>query len=346
MADFIIYNKILYQQPQNRIIFSTQMLNPMLRYILFLLFTSGFMPCYAQYFDTLHIHYDIGVAGLQKKDKAVLDSLTKHSGTRKMLIYSYADYLGSEKPNQHLSDNRALEVKTYLLRQGIPPEQIMECTGLGRIEGSGGTEGDITYRRTDIFIKRAYTTKVNQHPSTAKKESKTKEIRPKEIPETEPVPASGEKATPRTEGIPVGDDGGEESTPKVTVIEVDTLQVNQTLNLRYLFFHPGRSDIYTSSYPELRNLYKVMLDHPALKIKLEGHVCCCVYPDGYFKDTPTWGLSVDRAFVIYKYLVDQGIAPARMQYEGFGRTRPIREDEKTVEEGLVNRRVEIRILEK
>jgi flagellar motor protein MotB len=71
-----------------------------------------------------------------------------------------------------------------------------------------------------------------------------------------------------------------------------------------------------------------------------------VYPDGFFNNTPTWGLSVDRAFKVYKHLVDRGIAPERMQYEGFGRTKPIRDNEKTSEEGQVNRRVEIRILEK
>jgi outer membrane protein OmpA-like peptidoglycan-associated protein len=302
----------------------------MLRYLLLLFFVASLTPCRAQYFDTIHIHYDIGVAGLQKKDKTMLDSVARYASARKMLIYSYADYLGSERPNQHLSDNRALEVKNYLLKKGVPSKQIMECTGLGKIEGSGGSEGDITFRRTDIFIR---------------KESNKKQVvaSPKDSKAIKPqVSSQGDKVN---KGIPVPQ---EQECPcsNITPIDLDNLKVNETVNLKNLLFFPGSPDIIKASYPELDNLYKVMSEHPTLKIKLEGHVCCCVYPDGFFKDTPTWGLSVDRAFVIYRHLVKRGIAPERMQYEGFGRTRPIRDNEKTEEEGQVNRRVEIRILEK
>jgi outer membrane protein OmpA-like peptidoglycan-associated protein len=287
-------------------------------------------PCHAQYFDPIHIHYDIGVAGLQKKDKVMLDSIAQHAGTRKMLIYSYADYLGSEKPNQHLSDNRAIEVKNYLLKKGIVPEQFMECTGLGKVEGSGGSAGDVTYRRTDIFIR-----KKGSEKQVAIAEKEHDIIKPQ-------MPLHEERIN---QGIPIPQEQ-EGVPPKVTNIDLTTLKVNETVNLKNLFFYPGRIDIITASYPELDNLYNVMYDNPKLKIRLEGHVCCCVYPDGFFKNTPTWGLSVDRAFKVYKHLIDRGIAPERMQYEGFGRTKPIRENERTAEEGQVNRRVEVRILEK
>lgn len=297
----------------------------MLRYLMLIFFVVLLKPCRAQYFDTLHIHYNIGVAVLQQKDKVLLDSIARYNDGRKMLIYSYADYLGSERPNQHLSENRANVIKTYLLEKGVTPELIMECTGLGKVPGSGGSEGDMTNRRTDIFIRRKEISK----PAVALE--KTKPV--KKIP-----------VTPREKAlVPPAQD---QEPPKVTTINLDKLNVNETLNLENIFFYPGRSDILTSSYPELDNLYNVMYDHPKLKIKLEGHVCCCIYPDGFFKDTPTWGLSVDRARRVYEHLINRGIAADRMQYEGFGRTRPIREHERTVEEGQINRRVEIRILEK
>lgn len=299
------------------------------RYLLLLFFVSLLTPCQAQYFDTIHIHYDIGIAGLQKKDKSILDSVAQYAGARKMLIYSYADYLGSERPNQHLSDNRAIEVKNYLLKKGIVPEQIMECTGLGKVEGSGGSAGDVTYRRTDIFIRKD---KPKTQVTVSEKEHsviKPQTLLREKINQGIPIPQE-------QEGVP----------PKITNIDLTTLKVNETVNLKNLFFYPGRVDIITASYPELDNLYNVLYNNPKLKIRLEGHVCCCVYPDGFFKDTPTWGLSVDRAFIVYRYLVKRGIAPERMQYEGFGRTKPIRDNEQTVEEGQVNRRVEVRILEK
>jgi outer membrane protein OmpA-like peptidoglycan-associated protein len=302
----------------------------MLRYLLLLFFVAFLTPCHAQYFDTIHIHYDIGVAGLQKKDKSMLDSIAQYARARKMLIYSYADYLGSEKPNQHLSDNRAIEVKNYLHKKGIVPERIMECTGLGKVEGSGGSDGDATYRRTDIFIRKEGN---NKQVVASQKE--------RDVIKSE-VPLQEEKMN---QGIPVPQEQ-ESIPPRVTNIDLSTLKINETVHLKNLFFYPGRVDIITASNPELDNLYHVMYNNPKLKIRLEGHVCCCVYPDGFFKNTPTWGLSVDRAFTVYNYLIKRGIAPERMQYEGFGHTKPIREHEQTEEEGQVNRRVEIRILEK
>jgi outer membrane protein OmpA-like peptidoglycan-associated protein len=270
----------------------------------------------AQYFDTLHIRYAIGVSVLQKPDLKLLDSLAHTVGDRKLLIYSYADYLGSEKPNQHLSDNRALAVKDYLLQQGVKPEQVMECTGLGRVAGSGGTAGDPLNRRTDIFIRKS---------------------------QEAPAPVA---ATPPPAEVPPARLRYVPDEAKVTKIDIGNLKVNETIRLENISFVPGQAIIRPVSYPEVANLYNVMADNPSLRIRLEGHVCCCVYPDGYFEDTPTWGLSVERAYVLYRHLIERGIAPTRMQYKGFGRTKPIMENETTSEEGQINRRVEVRILSK
>lgn len=299
----------------------------MLRYLLLLFFIISCLPCPAQYFDTLHIHYDIGKALLRPTDKHLLDSVAQFPAMTKLLIYSYADYLGTEQANRHLSGNRASEVKAYLLQKGVSPQQIMECTGLGRVAGSGGTKGDILYRRTDLFIR-----KEKNNPVRFKEHNlvQNKEVF---LPEK------------KNQGIPVREEE-EEQVVRVTKIDLDTLKVNETLNLKNIQFYPGKADVITRSYPELENLYRVLYDHPKLKIRLEGHVCCCVYPDGYFEDTPTWALSVRRARVIYDHLISRGIAAERMQCQGLGRTRPILDHEKTVEEGQVNRRVEIRILDK
>ncbi len=278
-----------------------------------LLLCSNSLIADAQYFDTLHIRYAIGESVLQRSDVKLLDSLAHTVGDRKLLIYSYADYLGSEKPNQHLSDKRALAVKDHLLRQGIKPEQIMECTGLGKVPGSGGTTGDPLNRRTDIFIR------------------KNQEI---------PVAAAAAPAEVRPARIEMPPDAA------VTKIDISNLKVNDAIRLRNISFVPGQAVIRPVSYPEVEHLYNVMADNPTLKIRLEGHVCCCIYPDGYFEDTPTWALSVERAYVLYRHLIDRGIAPGRMQYKGFGRTKPIMENETNSEEGQINRRVEVRILAK
>lgn len=275
--------------------------------LLLLLCSCIAAPLRAQYFDTLHIRYDIGVAMPSAEGKAQLDSLADAAGDSKLLIYSYADYLGSEGPNQHLSDLRAAIVKDYLLTRGISPGQIMACTGLGQLPGQGGTTGDPESRRTDVFVR---------------KKGPVKKI-------------------PPAAATPVVKD-----TFRITYINLDTLKENDAVPLNNINFEPGLSVIRPVSYGELENLYRVMRDNPRLRIRLEGHICCCVYPDGYLDNTPGWILSLDRARVVYRFLLQKGIAASRMQYKGLGHTRPIYNHEQSEIEAQANRRVEVRILAK
>jgi len=291
----------------------------------FLLFLSLLLTTlqrgYAQYFDTLHIRYAIGASEPDAAGKQLLDSMARHHEGRTLLIYSYADYLGSERTNQHLSDKRALRIKNYLLEKGVPEKQVLACTGLGQIPGHGGAEGNPQSRRSDVFIRK------KNKPALAP-----------------PAPASPITVKPSpAQGIPIAT---EEAAPQFSAIDLSTAKVNDVIRLQHIGFYPGRADVLPGSYAEVEHLYQVLSGNPRLKIRLEGHVCCCVYPDGYFEDTPTWQLSVQRAYAIYKHLLDRGIDAARLSYQGFGRTRPIKDNERTSAEGQVNRRVEVRIIEK
>ncbi|WP_118974104.1 OmpA family protein [Taibaiella koreensis] len=278
---------------------------------------------YAQYFDTLHIHYAIGAQAPDAASRLLLDSLAGHHNGRLLLIYSYADYLGSERANQHLSVERAGRIKAYLLEKGVPKEQIGECTGLGQLPGSGGREGNPDHRRSDIFVRRIKPVAGASDPPRA-------------------MPLAGK--IKEKQGIVIPAEA--EATPKFSAIDLSRVNVNDVIRLQHIGFYPGRPDVLPRSYAEVEHLYQVLSDNPRLKVRLEGHVCCCVYPDGYFEDTPTWQLSVQRAYAIYRHLVDRGIDSTRLSYQGFGRTRPIKDQERTSAEGQVNRRVEVRILEK
>ena len=269
----------------------------------------------AQYFDTISIHYTIGDATIDQKAAKTLDSLLTFAGERKLLIYSYADYLGTEKPNYHLSEARAIGVKKYLLSKGLAEEQILQCTGLGQLATNqkGNTGGDYQSRRSDIFIRR-------EKPLPQQHKTGTHNLENQSLPK----PSSGVKITD----------------------DLLALEVDQTLRMDNIGFYPGRATVLPSAYQDLDDLYNTLADNPTLKVCLEGHVCCCVYPDGFFEDTPTWSLSVERALTIYRHLIKRGIAKERLQYKGFGRTKPIRDKEQTSAEGQINRRVEVRVLEK
>jgi len=88
-------------------------------------------------------------------------------------------------------------------------------------------------------------------------------------------------------------------------------------------------------------------ENPNMAIQIEGHVCCVTnVPDAYDLDSHNLDLSINRARFIYEYLKARGISATRLNYIGYGRSKPIIADEQTEEEASVNRRVEVRILDK
>jgi len=109
------------------------------------------------YFDTVQVYFDIGKTHFLPSTSQTLDSLLENlkQTQDKILIYGFADYLGSENPNQTLSDNRAFKVLKYLLQKGLPPAQIIQTTGVGQIEIKGTeAHGNQDYRKVSIFIRR------------------------------------------------------------------------------------------------------------------------------------------------------------------------------------------------
>ena len=90
-----------------------------------------------------------------------------------------------------------------------------------------------------------------------------------------------------------------------------------------------------------------MQKYPTLKIEIQGHICC--QKEDIRKEYNVEGgilLSINRAKAVYNYLVKNGIAPARMTYEGYGGFHKRYPLEQNRYEREMNRRVEILILEK
>ncbi|KAA5533585.1 OmpA family protein [Taibaiella lutea] len=287
-------------------------------FLIFSLFLA--LNGHAQYFDTIQLHYTIGTSQLDNKDKQLLDSIIANFSNNRMLIYGHADYLGNEDPNLLLSEKRAKTVLHYLVVNGFPETNIMQCVGAGQVTAKkSGEDGDPESRRTDIFIIKSTSANTNIKP---------------------------QKPLPKTSAPPLLDKTPANTAQNITAIDYDNLKIGDTINLKNISFYPGLKIILPASYPEVDNLIQVLKSHPTLKIRLEGHVCCCIYPDGYFENTPHWQLSVARAAELRAVLIKHGISPERLEYTGFGRTHPILDNEQTSEQGQINRRVEIRILEK
>ena len=131
-------------------------------------------------------------------------------------------------------------------------------------------------------------------------------------------------------------------------IDISKLKENETINLENIFFLPGSHKITDKSFTALYNLYITMQDNPTLKINIEGHICCLTNTthDGYDYDDKEYRLSENRARTVYSYLIKKGISKDRLNYEGFGIKRPKKWPERSLADENLNRRVEIRIIEK
>lgn len=284
--------------------------------ILSLFFSLQLAAQHAQ--DTIHLYFDLNTRTLNKNAEAKIDSLIYNDIIQprdNIIIVGYADYLGSEKYNQGLSEARAKNTEAYLINYGIDTSHIKLCIGKGKIDrkdisGAGGFAPD---RKVDIVLERM--TK-NKHTTSKPTNKEMPSQKPRVIQTT------------------------------ADLNEITKYQTGQTFVLHNIYF-PAQSHNISASLQVLNKLFDVLAANPSLRIQIEGHVCCILgYPDAYDMDTHDNQLSVNRAKAIYDYLIHRGIAANRLSYVGFGKRRPVVQFEKNEEDAEKNRRVEIRIIGK
>ena len=107
-----------------------------------------------------------------------------------------------------------------------------------------------------------------------------------------------------------------------------------------VYFETAKAIIRTDSYDLLDEVAEILSAHPELqKVRIEGHTDS----DGgteYNKE-----LSHDRARAVRDYLVKKGVESDRLEYEGFGESKPLVE-EKTAADKQKNRRVDFVVVER
>ena len=273
------------------------------------------MPAFGQRAtDTFKLYFDIGIATLNNGIENKIDALIYNdkiiSGS-KVMIVGYADFLGSEGRNKDLSMKRAENVKKYLVKYGLNPDDITLCEGKGKVERNGvkDKDGFPSDRRVDIVMN-----------------NRTR----KKAPATKPKPQLLKDTIARVANIE----------------EINHLKAGAVFLLKNVYFPSDRHTIMPDSYETLEKLFQVLQANPNLKISIEGHVCCIKNaPDALDIETNEPTLSVNRAKEIYNYLIGRGIDAKRLKYSGFGRSRPIVPVEITDEDREKNRRVEVRIID-
>jgi outer membrane protein OmpA-like peptidoglycan-associated protein len=283
----------------------------MIRPVTFIFLLFALPLAKAQKSDTLRLYFEINQTEVHPH-KARIDSAFKSGTLSTVQIIGFADYLSTSDYNISLSQRRADNIKA-LIQNSFPQAEIISSKGKGEANSRGeGKEGEARQRRVDIII------------------------------------------TPKSFSVTMEDQAGTSETKKTGAAKKDGLEekvgelkVGESIEIEGLSFEPGRHFLLKESGPSLKKLLETLQKYPKLKVEIQGHVCCTNDgEDGLDIDTRERNLSENRAKAVYDYLVKNGIRKSRLTHKGYARTQPKSLTESTPEEEQMNRRVEIKVIEK
>lgn len=143
---------------------------------------------------------------------------------------------------------------------------------------------------------------------------------------------------------PIAAEQTPENYPEPLKMEEENGEQIQVLELEYINYDLDKWNIRTDAAEIFDRLAALMLEYPDLEIRLESHT------DSRGGDDYNLLLSKRRARSAFEYLVERGIEPTRIQYEGYGETRLLNKCsngvECTEEEHEVNRRTIVKVIRK
>ena len=115
-------------------------------------------------------------------------------------------------------------------------------------------------------------------------------------------------------------------------------EFGEITKLEQVYFAAGLPEIMEESYMQLNRLRDLLILNPNISIEIHGHVNI---DENSAKKAQK--LSKQRAMMVKKYLVENGIASERLYPIGFGSTKPIYAKPQDEEQKEANRRVEVLI---
>lgn len=137
--------------------------------------------------------------------------------------------------------------------------------------------------------------------------------------------------------IPVKTD---DDTEKIEDLEIDDKDKDtRTLLLTNVQFYTNSSDLLPSSRDELDRIAKYLNENPKIKARIIGHT------DNKGSKEKNLKLSSKRAETVMSYFVDKRVSKSRLKAIGKGDAEP-RTSNTTAEGRLMNRRVEVELIEK
>lgn len=117
------------------------------------------------------------------------------------------------------------------------------------------------------------------------------------------------------------------------------LEVGQHVRLNHIYFEQSEYKLLEESFEELNKVAALLRENPGMEIQLEGHT------DNVGDFNLNVSLSRNRVEAVREYLVTKGIDGKRIQFKGYGSTRPVASNANE-NSRKQNRRVEFVILKK
>ncbi len=273
-------------------------------FVFIFLYTFSFSQ---QQKDSLTLFFEIDQHSLTQAHTEIIDSFIQTKNIDSIQITAYTDYLGTQTYNLALSQKRAYNTYSYLVKKENIHSQTVNYKGLGvfpnsKPSDSKNTEnkGVLAHRKVEIWL---YSTVIEQQ--TDKTDQQT------------------------------------------LLFNEEELEVGSQIVIENILFVGGTAYFKPESKSALEKLLETMENYQNLEIEIQGHICCQVNgADGYDIINKNYHLSINRAKAVYDYLVSAGINSDRMTYKGFGSSNKRFPFERNEKEEDMNRRVEIKILNK
>lgn len=120
--------------------------------------------------------------------------------------------------------------------------------------------------------------------------------------------------------------------PEIDKADKDLLE----LAMRAVQFDTGRATLKSESNRILNQIADIMNKYPDYKLKIEGHT------DNTGSSSANQSLSERRSRSCYEYLIRRGLPASRLDYAGYGESRPI-SNNNTLRGRALNRRVEFNL---
>ncbi len=138
--------------------------------------------------------------------------------------------------------------------------------------------------------------------------------------------------------VRVWQEGDEEPVIMSENFKNQNIEIGKPIILNNVEFSINSSEITETSFLVLDKLIAFLKESPITKIEISGHT------DNIGDEASNLALSINRAKAIFNYLEMNGINKDRMSYNGYGESKPIK-DNSTESGRKSNRRVEFIILE-